>query len=100
MIKERNIRWYFDKYGSYSSLKQEKESIDFLGSNEVLIEIRYSGINSADVQLRQGKSILVRLYNGLMNPKKIRYLGQDFSGRVIAKGSKVSNFTLNDRAVL
>ncbi|KAI8143656.1 hypothetical protein BJV82DRAFT_514638 [Fennellomyces sp. T-0311] len=54
---------------------------------DVLIKVKATGVNSGDAKLRSGK---------VMSIKVPRILGFDFSGNVVAKGSKVDEFEIGD----
>lgn len=64
-------------------------------SNELLIEICASAVNSADWRLRKGEPFAVRLFFGFSRPK-YPVLGGVFSGKVVAVGKKVRKFKIGD----
>lgn len=88
--------WTLKKYGRAQRLALNTYQHHPLKDTEILIKIEYSGVNSADIALRKGKKLIVRLFNGLFYPKKITRPGVDFSGRIISVGHKVKKYNQGD----
>lgn len=64
--------------------------------HEILIKIRATAVNSADWRLRKADPFGVRLFFGLLKPKK-NVLGGVFSGEVESVGKKVRLFKTGDQ---
>jgi len=64
--------------------------------NEVLLIVYASSINSWDWEILMGKPFVNRLMAGLKKPTKIKILGCDIAGRVVAVGKKVKQFQPGD----
>ena len=70
-------------------------------SNQVLVKIIASAINSADVKVRSldvkwYMKTIMRIVLGISKPRK-SILGTVFSGIIVDKGNKVSNFEIGDK---
>jgi len=80
------------KYGASKDLNFKTSIIDEkLKSDEIIIDVHYSGINFADVVMRLG------MYKDA--PPKPFTPGYEVSGIVLKVGSKVSNFKVGDRVM-
>lgn len=66
--------------------------------DEILIQIKAAGVNTADWRLRKAEPAAVRLFFGLKRPK-FPVLGGTFSGVVVEKGSKVTKFQIGDEII-
>jgi 2-desacetyl-2-hydroxyethyl bacteriochlorophyllide A dehydrogenase len=89
MLTRREIA--IEKYGPAHSLAIRERPAPEVGDDEVAIDVRYSGINFADIQMRLG------FYPDA--PKKPFIPGYEVSGRVAAVGPKVSGLALGDSVV-
>lgn len=65
-------------------------------SNEVLVHIKATAVNSGDVRLRKADPFAVRFFFGLFKPKK-SVLGSVYSGIVEGVGKGVVNFKIGDQ---
>lgn len=83
------------RYGPPQVLSVEQIPEPELKAEEILIKIHNSTVNSADWRLRKADPFLVRLFFGLVKPKK-HILGTTFSGVVTEKGKNVTNFDIGD----
>ena len=80
------------KYGSAKDLEIKNKSInEDIGEDEVLIEVKYSGINFADIVMRLG------MYQDA--PPKPFVPGYEISGVVKKVGSKVERFTVGEEVM-
>src|SRR5688572_28821638 len=77
-----------EKYGSASTLKLRERPEIAPADDEVAIDVAYSGINFADIQMRLG------FYPDA--PKKPFVPGYEVSGRVAAVGKNVANLRPGD----
>lgn len=80
-----------EKFGPASTLHLRDLAPRPPGDNEVSIDVAYSGVNFADVQMRIG------LYPDA--PKKPFVPGYEVSGTVSAIGTSVKNIAIGDRVV-
>jgi alcohol dehydrogenase len=78
------------QYGKTIPLELTDLPIPDMGEQDVLVEIHAASINPIDFKIRDGK---VKM---LLNYKMPLVLGNDFSGKVIQTGSKVSKFQIGD----
>jgi NADPH:quinone reductase-like Zn-dependent oxidoreductase len=84
-----------DEYGPPEVLRLEDVDSPPPGDDDVLVRVRASSINMADVDYLLGRPWLARLGTGLRRPR-IRIPGTDMAGVVEAVGSKVSVFAPGD----
>jgi len=76
-------------YGSHEVLRLEDMEKPSIGSDEVLIRVRASSINHADVVYVTGRPLVSRLAFGLKMPRET-VRGKDVAGVVEAVGSNVA----------
>ena len=84
--------WLLDKLGSIENLRLADAPEPELHSGDVLLEVIYSALNPADRYLAEGA------YPA--RPALPHILGRDGVGRVLAVGSGVSGWQLNDHALI
>lgn len=84
-----------DRYGSPDVLELRDEAKPVIGDDDVLVRIRASSLNQADLDYLYGKPFLTRLGSGLRKPRN-RGLGLDAAGQVEAVGSRVTAFRPGD----
>lgn len=85
----------YTQYGSPDVLKLSEIAKPVPKDDEVLINIRATSVNAADVHLLRGDPFLVRFATGLLRPKR-QILGADTAGRVEAGGRNVKHFQPGD----
>jgi len=88
---------FYEQYGGPEVLYIKEIIKPEITDDELLIKVHCSTVTSGDVHLRKADPFLVRFFNGLLKPKKIKVLGNEFSGIIESVGSNVSNFRLNDK---
>lgn len=87
----------FTEYGSPDSLQLKDVSKPVPNSNEVLVKVHASSINSWDWEFQSGSSWITRLSAGLLKPKPTKQiLGSDVAGTVEAVGKGVTRFKPGD----
>ena len=85
----------FTKYGSPDFLELKEVEKPTPNDDEVLIKIHAASINSWDYELLMGTPFANRLMFGFLKPK-IKTLGADIAGRVVAIGNNVKQFSPGD----
>jgi NADPH:quinone reductase-like Zn-dependent oxidoreductase len=83
------------QYGSPDVLKLEDIPKPIPKNNEILIKVKATTVNSADVRIRKADPYLVRLAFGLFKPNK-HVLGIVIAGIVEAVGENVTSFKIGD----
>ena len=87
----------FTEYGSPDSLQLKDVSKPVPNSNEVLVKVHASSINSWDWEFQSGSSWITRLSAGLLKPRPTKQiLGSDVAGTVEAVGKSVTRFKPGD----
>lgn len=82
-------------YGAPEVLRVQEVSRPVPQSDEILVRVHASTVNSGDWHMRKADPFVVRFMNGLTKPKK-QILGTDFSGVVAAIGTNVIEFNVGD----
>ena len=85
----------YQQYGSPEVLEFKDVDKPIPKGNEVLIKVYASSINSWDWDLLTGKPYLYRLLFGILKPK-LKILGADVAGKVVAVGKSVKQFQPGD----
>ncbi|MGO1854493.1 MAG: NAD(P)-dependent alcohol dehydrogenase [Microbacteriaceae bacterium] len=90
--------WLNDEYGTASGTRQETVPTPQPGRGEVLLRIRATALNAADVRLMLGDPLLTRLAFGLRRPKQPTR-GNDVAGTIVAVGEDVDADLIGDEVV-
>jgi NADPH:quinone reductase-like Zn-dependent oxidoreductase len=90
------------KYGSPDGLQLREVEKPTPKDNEVLIKIHAAAVSRADTEFRRLKlpllfAIPIRLYLGPLRPTRIRILGTEFAGEVVATGKEVTQYQTGDQ---
>ena len=90
------------KYGSPEGLILQEVEKPVPKANEILVRVRATSVTAGDCEMRRlelplSLSFPVRIYAGLIKPKRIPILGQEFSGEVVEIGDKVNNYQVGDQ---
>jgi NADPH:quinone reductase-like Zn-dependent oxidoreductase len=98
----RAIIW--TKYGSADGLKLGEVEKPSPKNNEVLIRIHATTVNAGDVEMRTlklplGLGPIIRIFVGLIKPKRIKILGQELAGEIVEIGKDVTRFKVGDQVV-
>jgi len=88
MNKMKAVVYY--EYGSPDVLTLDNIPVPQIRDNEVLVKVKYSGINPVDYKIRRGK---MKFITGSSFPK---IPGSDFSGEIVETGTKVTEFKKGD----
>lgn len=87
----------FTEYGSPDSLQLKDVPKPVPKSDEVLVKVHASSINSWDWEFQSGSSWITRTSAGLLKPKPTKQiLGSDVAGTVEAVGKSVTRFRPGD----
>lgn len=85
------------EYGSADMLRLTEVERPLPDSANVLVRVQAASVHAGDWHLMRGKPFLVRLlYGGLRRPR-IKILGTDMAGEVVAVGPDVTHFKPGDR---
>ncbi|MBK7572582.1 MAG: NAD(P)-dependent alcohol dehydrogenase [Bacteroidetes bacterium] len=85
----------YTQYGSPEVLRVKQVEKPLPRKNEILLRSRATSVNSGDWRLRKADPYAVRLFFGLVKPKK-NILGSVFSGEVESVGEDVKQFKVGD----
>lgn len=96
----RAIVW--TAYGSPEVLQLRMVAKPTPESHEILIKIHAASVIAGDCEMRRlqlplGFGLPMRLYTGLLKPKRVTVLGQEFAGEIEAVGSAVHSFQQGDQ---
>lgn len=94
----------FDRYGPPDVLYFTEIEKPEPSENEVQIQIYASTVVVGDCEFRSFRFPLwfwlpLRLYSGLLKPKRVRVLGQDLAGVIVKLGSGVDGFAIGDEVI-
>lgn len=81
----RNLCW----------IEKELPTPEELGANQVIVDVKATGLNFRDIMMTMGLVPDDALENGFSGP----FLGLEFSGTVAALGSGVTDFEVGDRVL-
>ncbi len=90
------------KYGSPDGLKLQEVEKPAPKDNEALIKIHAVTASRADTEFRRLKlpllfALPIRLYIGVIRPSRIKILGTEFAGEVVAVGKDVTQYQTGDQ---
>ncbi|HSJ89208.1 MAG TPA: NAD(P)-dependent alcohol dehydrogenase [Anaerolineales bacterium] len=90
------------KYGSIDGLQLREIAEPTPKENEILVKVHAATASTADTEFRRLKlpflfSIPIRLYLGLTKPTRIKILGTEFAGEVVAIGKNVTQYQPGDQ---
>ena len=90
------------KYGPPDGLQLREIEKPVPEDDQILVRIHAAGVTAGDCEMRRlqlplGLSLPVRIYAGLIKPKRIPVLGQEFAGEVMEVGEKVTSFKPGDQ---
>lgn len=83
-------------YGSPDLLQIEQVEDPTPEDHEVLIRVHAAAVTLSDSMVRRGRPLAVRLFSGLLRPKK-PIQGAEFAGEVAGVGRDVQRFEVGDR---
>ncbi len=86
----------YEKYGSPNVLKLKDVTKPTAKNDEVLVRVRATSINQADLHFRSGSPFLARMLAGGLTKPKIGILGFDVAGEIESVGGNVRTFSEGD----
>lgn len=89
---------FYDQYGPPEVLQLREVPTPVPKEEEVLLKVHAAALNSWDWDLLRGRPRIYRLMFGLRKPK-IKILGADIAGTVVAVGAKVTQFKPGDEVL-
>lgn len=71
------------------------------GANEILIRVEAATVTAGDCEIRSlrlplAMGLPMRLYAGVLRPRRIRVLGQEVAGTIVAVGSGITDWNIGD----
>jgi NADPH:quinone reductase-like Zn-dependent oxidoreductase len=87
----------YDRYGTPDVLGTEQVRRPAPGAGEVLLRVGAAGLDRGAWHLLVGRPYLLRLVFGLRTPK-VRTLGREVAGTIVAVGTGVTGFEVGDEA--
>jgi NADPH:quinone reductase-like Zn-dependent oxidoreductase len=87
---------FYDRYGPPDVVQIKDVEKPVPKDNEVLVRVHATTICTADWRIRKADPFIVRFYNGLWRPKRIRILGMEFAGKIESVGKAVTRFSSGD----
>lgn len=90
------------RYGSPDSLILQKVEMPVPAEDEILVRIHATTVTAGDCEMRRLElplmlSFPVRLYAGILKPKRLTILGQELAGEVEEVGSRVTEYRKGDQ---
>jgi 2-desacetyl-2-hydroxyethyl bacteriochlorophyllide A dehydrogenase len=90
------------KYGSPEGLQLQEVEKPTPKDDEILIKIHSTTVTAGDCEIRRLElplmlSFPVRIYTGLIKPKRINILGQELAGEVVEVGTNANSFQVGDQ---
>ncbi len=86
----------YNQYGPPEVLHLKEVEKPIPRKKEILVKVKATAVNTADVRIRKADPQLIRLFFGLFRPRK-KILGLVVSGEVVAVGENVNRFHVGEQ---
>lgn len=90
--------WRQGAYGGPAAVTSARVEVPTPGRAEVLLRVRATSLNAADVHLLRGEPLLLRLGLGLRRPR-VAVRGMDVAATVVAVGAEVTDLAIGDQVM-
>jgi NADPH:quinone reductase-like Zn-dependent oxidoreductase len=98
VLPDTMTAWRQSRYGSPDVVARSVVPVPRPRKGQVLLRMRATGLNSADIRIMRGQPRLVRLAFGLSRPRIVTQ-GRDVAGTVVAVGDAVAQWRIGDEVV-
>ena len=90
------------KYGSPDGLQLQEIEKPIPKGDEILVKVHATTVTAGDCEMRRLQlplmlSFPIRIYAGLIRPKRITILGQELAGEVVQIGDQVTSYRVGDK---
>lgn len=86
----------YERYGSPDVFLLKEVEKPSPSDDEILVEVAATTVSIGDVKMRQADPIGVRLFSGLLRPKRVPILGMELAGVAESAGKGVRGFEVGD----
>lgn len=86
----------YNSYGGPEVMKIREVPTPQPAANEMLVRISATTVTATEAKFRRGHPFVTRLFTGLLHPR-LKRLGEELAGQVVAVGTEVTKFKVGDR---